>query len=157
VIDGSLVPVAHTPGLPGITGYLFPSEHLRLYRPVRGDIEVPPGGFLNYTEAASRLGSKTPVIRALVELRILSGPTGCQRGPCKLVAAAGIQRFSNQYIGLNAFARHLRVTGCRLARYLRKSGTPVLAVPAGPGERALFLQKEVAADVRIPPPGKSRR
>jgi hypothetical protein len=62
------------------------------------------------------------------------------------VAAAGIQRFSNQYIGLSALARRLHVTGCRLARYLRKSGTPVLAVPAGPGERALFLQKEVAAD-----------
>jgi hypothetical protein len=157
VIDGTLMPVAHTPQFPGITGYLFPSEHLRLHRPVWGDIERPPDGFLNYTEAASRLGSKTPVIRALVELRIVSGPTGCQRGRCKLVAAADIQRFSNQYVGLSALARHLRVTGCRLARYLKKTGTPMLAVPMSSGERALFLEKEVAAEVRIAPPRKSRR
>ena len=156
VIDGTLVPVAYTPRFPGITGYLFPSEHLRLYRPLWGDIERPPDGFLNYTEAASRLGSKTPAIRALVELRILSGPTGRQRG-CKLVAAADVHRFSNQYVGVRALARHLQVTGCRLARYLRDSGTQVFAVPVGSGERALFLQKEVAAEVRVPPPRKSRR
>jgi hypothetical protein len=157
VVDGALVPVAYSPRFPGITGYLFPSEHLRLYRLVRGGIEVPLGGFLNYTQAASRLGSKTPAIPALVELGILSGPAGCQRGRSKLVAAADIQRFSNQYVGLRALARHLHVTGCRLARYLRKSGTPMLAVPVGPGEKALLLQKEVAAGVRISPPKTSRR
>ncbi len=155
VIDGTLVPVAYAPRFPGITGYLFPSEHLRLYRPVWGDIQRPPDGFLNYTEAASRLGSKTPVIRALVELRILSGPAGCQRGRCKLVAAADIQRFSNQYVGLCAFARHLHVTGCRLARYLKKSHTPMLEIPIRDWGTAIFLQKDVAAAVRIPPPGNS--
>jgi hypothetical protein len=156
VIGGTLVPVAYTSRFPRITGYPFPSEHLRLYRPVWGDIERPPDGFLNYTEAASRLGSETPAIRALVELRILSGPAGRQRG-CKLVAAADVERFSNQYVGVRALARHLQVTGCRLARYLRDSGTPVFAVHIGSGERALFLQKEVAAEVRVPPPRKSQR
>jgi len=157
VVDGTLVPVAYTPRFPGIRGYLFPSEDLRRYRPVLGDIERPPDGFINYTEAASRLGSDTTVIRGLVELRILAGPTACQRGRSKLVVAADVQRFSNQYVGVNALARHLHVTDCWLRRYFKKSGTPMLAVPKRPGEKALFLQKEVAAEVQISPPSKSWR
>jgi hypothetical protein len=55
VLAGDLVPVGHTNRFPGITGYLFPSELLRKYRPVPG-IRVPPEGFLNYGEAAAVLG-----------------------------------------------------------------------------------------------------
>jgi hypothetical protein len=33
VVDDTLVPVAYTPRFPGITGYLFPSDRLRMYRP----------------------------------------------------------------------------------------------------------------------------
>ena len=40
VLAGDLVPVGHTDRFPGITGYLFPSELLRKYRPVAG-IRVP--------------------------------------------------------------------------------------------------------------------
>jgi hypothetical protein len=157
VVNGTLVPVAYTPRFPGITGYLFPADHLRLYRPVSGDIDRPHEGFLNYTEAASRLGSKTSVIRALVELRILAGPTGWQRGRSKLVAAADVQRFSNKYVGVNVLARQLHVTTSWLRCNLRKSGMPMLAVPVGPRGKPLFLEKEVAAEVRISPPKKSWR
>jgi len=157
VVNGTLVPVAYTSRFPGITGYLFPAEHLRLYRPVPGDIETPPDGFLNYSEAASRLGLKTTVIRALVELRILAGPAGWQRARSKLVVAAEVQRFSNGYVGVRALARHLHVTTSWLRCHLRKSGTPMLAVPVGPREQPLFLQKELAAELRISPPRKSWR
>jgi hypothetical protein len=154
VIDGALVPVGRTSRFPGIAGYLFSSEDLRRYRPVRGGSEAPPGGFLSYTEAAPSLACKTQVIRALVELGVLSSPAGRQRGRCKLVAAADVQHFSNCYVGLRPLARHLHVTGCRSARYLKKVGMPTLAVLAGPEEKAIFLDKEAAARVRSSCQGK---
>ncbi|MHB8656198.1 MAG: TniQ family protein [Terriglobia bacterium] len=157
VVDGALVPVAHTSRFPGITGYLFSADHLRLYRPVSADIERPPDGFLNYTEAASRLASKTSVIRALVDMRILAGPIGWQRSHSKLVAAADIQRFSSQYVAVTAFARQLHVTECWLRHHLKKSGTPTLTVPVGSSEKVYFLQKKIAAELRISPPRKSWR
>lgn len=157
VVDGTLVPVAYTPRFPGITGNLFPSEHLRLYRPVLGDIEIPPDGFHNYSEAASRLGLKNRVIHALVELRILAGPTGFQCCRSKFVAAAAVQRFSNQYVGVTALARQLQVTECWLRHHLKKSGTPMLTVPVGSSGKVYFLQKKVAAELRVFPPRKSRR
>jgi len=52
VVDGSLAPVGYTNRFPGITGYLFLSENLRKYRPVR-DVKMLPEGFLNYREAAA--------------------------------------------------------------------------------------------------------
>jgi hypothetical protein len=70
VIDGTLVPVAFTSRIPGIMGYLFRSDHLRLYRPVRG--ALPSEGFLNYAEAASNLGLDSQVVRRLVENRSIA-------------------------------------------------------------------------------------
>jgi hypothetical protein len=71
VIEGALVPIGCTKNFSGITGYLFLSEHLRKYRPV-SDVKVPPEGFLNYREAASMLGTRTEVIRALVAQGVLT-------------------------------------------------------------------------------------
>lgn len=155
VVDGTLVPVAYTPRFPGITGYLFPSAHLRSYRPVLADIEVPLGGFLNYSEAASRLDSQIPEIHTLVELGILAGPTGFQLGRSKLVAAADVQRFSTQYVRIHVLARQLRVVERWLRYYLKKSGAPMLTVAVGPSQKVYFLEKEAAAKLQIPPPGKS--
>jgi len=148
VVGDALVPVAHTPRLPGIMGYLFPSEHLRLYRPVVGSMEKPPEGFLNYGEAASRLGSNSQVIRGL---------SGYQQGHSKLVPAVDIQRFSSQYVGVSALARHLHVTDHWLRQHLKKSGTAMLAVPVNSRATTYFLLKEVAAELRISPPRKSWR
>ena len=155
VIDGTLVPVAFTSRIPGIMGYLFRSDHLRLYRPVRG--ALPSEGFLNYAEAASNLGLDSQVVRRLVENRILRGLPGCQRHNCKLVPAGEVQRFSNQYIGVNALARHLHVTQCWLIKYLKKSGTPMLEVPVRWRATTYFLLKETAAKLQMAPPSKSWR
>ena len=135
-------------------GYLFPSAHLGSYRPVLADIEVPLGGFLNYSEAASRLDSQTPVIHTLVELGILAGPTGFQLGRSKLVAAADVQRFSSQYVRVHALARQLRVVERWLRYYLKKSGAPMLTVAVGSSQKVYFLEKEATAKLQIPPPGK---
>lgn len=157
VVDGTLVPVAYTPRLLGIRGYLFHSEHLRLYRPVVGAIEMPSEGFLNYSEAASRLGSVSQVIRGLVAQRVFGGPTVHQHGRTKLVPAGDVHRFSGQYVSVNALARHLHVTAKWLKCHLKKSGTPMLAVPVTQWGTTYFLPREVAAEMRISPPKRSWR
>lgn len=157
VVDGGLVPVAYTNQFPGIMGYLFPAEQIRRHR-CAADLQTPPEGFLNYGEAASRLGwTGTDVIAGLVARGVLNAPAGYQHGRTKLVPAGEIQRFASQYVAVKALARRLHVTADWLRLHLKKSGAPVLAVPAGAGRRALFLTKEVAAEVRISPPRISWR
>jgi hypothetical protein len=97
VVDGALVPVAYTSRFPGITGYLFPSDQLRKYRPVPG-IPTPPEGFLNYKEAAAVLRVPTSVIRGLVAQGVLSAPAEYLRGLSKLIPAGDVQHFAEQYV-----------------------------------------------------------
>ena len=151
VVDGSLAPVGYTNRFPGITGYLFRSEDLRTYRPVR-DVKMLPEGFLNYREAAAVLGVKAPVIRGMVTHGIVCAPAGYRPGLSKLVPAADIQRFAEQYVSATVLAKRLNLRRGLLARYLGKSRIPVLAVPIPEKGRgpALFLLKEIAANIRIP-------
>jgi hypothetical protein len=149
VVDGSLKPVAYTQRFPGITGYLFVSDDLRNYRPVTG-VKAPPEGFLNYTEAAAMLELDAAVIRAMVSQGILSGPPKYQSGSSRLVRAAEIQRFAEQYVSSTVLARRFNINGSLIARYLKESRTPLLAVPI-PGKKrghAYFLLKHIAA--RLP-------
>ena len=151
VVDGNLTPAGYTKRFPGITGYLFLSEDLRNYRPVR-DVKMLPEGFLNYREAAAVLGVKAPVIRGMVTHGIVSAPAGYRPGLSKLVPAADIRRFAEQYVSATVLAKRLNLRRGLLARYLRKSGIPVLAVPIPEKGRgsALFVLKEIAANIRIP-------
>jgi hypothetical protein len=73
------------------------------------------------------------------------------------VPAGDVYLFSGQYGGVNALARHLHVTAKWLKCHLKKSGTPMLAVPVTQRGTTYFLLKEVAAEVRISPPKKSWR
>jgi hypothetical protein len=150
VVDGNLKPVGYTQQFPGITGYLFLSDDLRKYRPV-STVKPYPEGFLNYGEAAAVLEVESCVIRGMVAQGILSAPAGNQPGPSKLVPAAEIQRFAEQYVSATVLGRRLNINGVFLARYLKESGTPQLALPI-PGrepEYARFLLRDVAA--RLPP------
>jgi hypothetical protein len=149
VVDGSLKPVGYTQQFPGITGYLFLSDDLRKYRPVTG-IKAPPEGFLNYTEAAAMLEVDSSVIRGMVAQRIFSAPAGNRPGPSKLVRAAEIQRFAEQYVSATVLGRRFNINGTLLARYLKESGTPLinLPIPGKQREHARFLLRDVAA--RLP-------
>jgi hypothetical protein len=149
VIDGNLKPVGYTQRFPGITGYLFVSDDLRKYRPVSA-VKPHPEGFLNYGEAAAVLEVESCVIRGMVAQGILSTPAGNRLGPSKLVPAAEIQRFAEQYMSASILGKRFSINGVLLARYLKNSVTPLLAVPI-PGkerEQALFLHRDVAA--RLP-------
>jgi len=156
VVDGALVPVSYTNRFRGVTGYLFAAKRVRMYRSVAG-VQTPPEGFLNYGEAALRLGTNSQAIGGLVAQAVLGPSAGYQLGGSKLVPAGEIQRFSSQYVGINALARQLHVTADRLRSHLKKSGTPMLAVPTGTRGKVYFLLKEVAAKVRVPPPPVSWR
>jgi hypothetical protein len=151
VLAGDLVPVGHTDRFPGITGYLFPSEFLRKYRPVPG-IRVPPEGFLNYGEAAAVLGVKVRQIRGLVEQNVLRAAAEYRFGLSKLLPAADVQRFAELYVGTSVLAKRFRLNSVAFARYLRESGTPLLVVPLldRGKEHAFFLRKDVAAQIQIP-------
>ena len=151
VVDGHLVPVGYTRRFRGITGYLFRSDDLRKYRPVTG-VEVSPGGFFNYREAAAALGVRLDVISAMVAQGIVSGPVGYRFGLSKLVPAAEIQRFAERYVAAKVLAKRFHLNSGSLARYLKESGTPLLAIPlaeAGRGH-AFFLCKDVVARMQLP-------
>jgi hypothetical protein len=146
VVDGNLKPVGYAQQFPGITGYLFLSDDLRKYRPVSA-AKPHPEGFLNYGEAAAVLEIESSIIRGMVAQGVLSACATNQPGPSKLVRAAEIQRFAAQYVSSTVLGRRFNINGALLARYLKESGTPLLAVPI-PGkerEHARFLLRDVAA------------
>jgi hypothetical protein len=120
---------------------------------------VTSEGFLNYREAAAVLGVKPAVIRALVARGSLSAPAGYRNGCSKLVPAKDVQSFSDRYIAATVVARHFNFSSWSFARYLKKSGTPLLAAPIldeGRGD-ALFLRRDIAARLQIPPSAVRRR
>jgi len=156
VMDGALIPEGYTHRFPGIMGYLFPAERVRMYRSVT-DVPMPAEGFLNYTEAAARLGSNTKAVGGLVAQGVLGASTGYHIGRSKLVPASEIQYFLSRYVGINALARQLHVTADWLRCHFKRSGVPMLAVPVGTRGKTYFLMKEVAATVRISPPRISWR
>jgi hypothetical protein len=149
VVDGNLKPVGYTQRFPGIMGYLFLADDLRKYRPLSA-VKPHPEGFLNYGKAAAVLEVESCVIRGMVAQGILSAPAGNRPGPSKLVPAAEIQRFAEQYVSATVLSRRFNINGRLLASYLKESVTPLLSIPI-PGkerEHARFLLRDVAA--RLP-------
>jgi hypothetical protein len=151
VIDGTLVPAGRTTRFRGITGYLFRSEDLRKYRPAPL-ITAPSEGFLNYGEAAVLLGVRTDVIRGLINEGVLTASGPFRNGFARLIPAKEVQQFAERYVATSILAKRFHVDSGSLSRYLRESGTPLLAIPlpdAGAGH-AYFLSKDIAAQVQLP-------
>jgi hypothetical protein len=151
VLDGSLAPVGYTKRFPGITGYLFPSELLRKYRPVSG-VKVPLEGFLNYREAAALLGVRTDVVRGLADRGFLTASAGFRNGFARLIPAEEVQQFAERYVATSILARRFHLHSGSLLRYLKESGASLLAIPIPATERghAFFLPKDVAAQIQLP-------
>jgi hypothetical protein len=151
VVDGSLVPVGYTNRFRGITGYLFLSKDLRKYRPVP-EVKVRSEVFLNFREAAFMLGIRSSVIRGLVAQGLLIVASGYRNGFSKLVPEKEVQRFAGQYVATSVLAKRFRLNSGSLARHLKESGTPLLAIPIPDGgrEHAFFLRKDVAAQIQLP-------
>jgi hypothetical protein len=151
VVDGSLVPVGYATGCRGITGYLFRSEELRKFRPVP-EIKPHPEIFLNFREAASVLGIKRNIVRDLVAQGLLGLAAGYRNGFAKLVPEKDVRCFAESYVSTSVLAKRFRLNSGSLARHLKESGTPLLAIPdPDPGRgHAYFLRKDVAAQIRLP-------
>ena len=157
VVDGSLVPTGRTDRFRGITGYLFRSEDLRKYRPAPG-VTAPRDGFLSFNEAAAMLGVRTNIIRGLVAQELLGVDAGYRNGFAKLVPEKEVRRFAEGYVSTSVLARRFRLNSGSLARHLKESGMPLLAIPnpdAGRGH-AYFLRKNVGAQIRLPTRRKLR-
>jgi hypothetical protein len=151
VVDGSLAPTGRTERFRGITGCLFRSDDLRKYRATPG-VTAPPEGFLSFKEAAASLGVRPYVIRGLTHQGLLTAFNGFRNGFARLIPAKYVQQFARQYVPTSILARRFQLDSGSLARYLRESGTPLLAIPipdAGKGH-ALFLQKDIAARIQFP-------
>ena len=151
VVDGSLAPVGYTKRFRGITRYLFRSEELRRYRPVP-EVKASPEVFLNFREAALVLGIKSNIVRGLVAQGLLGVADGYRNGFAKLVPQKEVQRFADSYVSTSVLAKRFRLNSGSLARHLKESGTPLLAIPnpdAGRGH-AFFLRKDVAAHIALP-------
>jgi TniQ len=151
VVDGSLVPVGYATGGRGITGYLFRSEELRKYRPVP-EVKPHPEIFLNFREAASVLSIKRNVVRDLVAQGLLGLAAGYRNGFAKLVPEKDVRCFAESYVSTSVLAKRFHLNSGSLARHLKESGTPLLAIPdPDPGRgHAYFLRKDVAAQIRLP-------
>jgi hypothetical protein len=151
VVDGNLVPVGYATGRRGITGYLFRSEELRRYRPVP-EVKASPDVFVNFREAATVLGVMGNVVRGLVGQGLLGVAAGYRNGFAKLVPEEEVRRFAESYVSTSVLAKQFRLNSGSLARHLKESGTPLLAIPNPDPRRghAYFLRKDIAAQIRLP-------
>jgi hypothetical protein len=151
VIDGSLAPCGYTSRFRGITGYLFRSEDLRKYRPVPA-VKARPEAYLNFREAALALGTRASIVRGLVAQGLLELAAGYRNGLTKLVPERQVRRLAETYVSTAALAKQFRLDSGSLARHLKESGTPLLAVldPDDGRGYAFFLRKDLAAQLQFP-------
>ena len=84
------------------------------------------------------------VIRGLTDQGLLTASEGFRNGFARLVPAKEVRQFAEQYVATSILAKRFNLDGGALARYLRESGTPLLAIPipdAGKGH-AFSLSKD---------------
>lgn len=147
VVEGELIPIGYTKRFRGITGYLFRADDLRKYRPV--NVEMPPGGFLSYQEAARSLGTKTNVIRGLVAHGVLSTPNKYRFGLAKLIPFREVQHFAEEYMPVSTFAKHCSQPIYWVVRCLRQAKVPMLEISIPARRHKIFLLKKIAAKTRV--------
>jgi hypothetical protein len=119
---------------------------------------APPEGFLSFKEAAALLGVRPNVIRGLTAQGLLTVSNGFRNGFARLVPAKEVQQFAARYVATSVLAKRFQLNGGSLVRYIRESGTPLLAIPipdAGKGD-ASFLRKDVADQIQFPSRGMLR-
>jgi hypothetical protein len=98
------------------------------------------------------------VIRGLVAQGIVHAAAEYRNGFSKLLPAADGQRFAERYVATSVLAKRFHLNSGSLARHLKESGTPLLAVPLPDAGKyyAFFLRKDVAAQIQLPSRGMLR-
>jgi hypothetical protein len=151
VVEGRLVPAGYTNRFPGITGYLFRSEDLRKYRSA-ADTMPSPEGFLSFKEAAAVLEVRPNVIRVLTVQGPLTASDGFRNGFARLTPAEEVLQFAKRYLATSVLSKQFHLDSGSLARYLKESGTPLIAIPIPDAAKghAFFIRRDVAFQVQIP-------
>jgi hypothetical protein len=113
---------------------------------------VHPEGVVTFGEAAEVLGVAMPVVRGLVAQGILHTAAEYRNGLSKLLPAADVQHFAEGYVATSVLARRFHLHSGSLARHLKESGTPLLAIPILDAGKyyAYFLHKDAAAQIQLP-------
>lgn len=75
------------------------------------------------------LGVKTPVIRGLVAQGRFDTTVGYRPGLSKLIPAAQVWSFADQYVAATILAQRFNLNRRRLSSYIKESGAPLLTVP----------------------------
>ena len=119
---------------------------------------VHPEGVVTLGEAAEVLGVAPPVVRGLVAQGILHTTAEYRNGLSKLLPAADVRHFEEGYVATSVLARRFHLRSGSLARHLKESVTPLLAIPIPDAGRyyAYFLHKDVAAQIQLPSRGMLR-
>lgn len=86
----------------------------------------------------------------MVAQGVLPDPVRSRFGLSKLVHAAGVGGFAERYLVISVLARRFHLNTGSLARYLRETGTPLLAILWPDKGHAFFLCKGVAARTPLP-------
>jgi len=75
-----------------------------------------------------------------------------RNGFARLIPAKEVQQFAEQYVATSILAKRFHLNSGSLARFLKESGTPVLAIPLVETGRdlAFFLSKDIVAQIKIP-------
>jgi hypothetical protein len=113
---------------------------------------------LNFREVAVLLSVKTIVVRGLVEEGTLVVVPGHKNGYSKLIPAADVRRFADNYVSASALARRLNIGVEAIALRARASYATVLAVriPETGRGHALFVPAEMEARFSTSPPGEQQ-
>lgn len=151
VVNGNLVPVARSPLVPGICGYMFQVGELRKYSPRlkngHGDHEL-----LNLSEAAKTLNTIPMKVRGLINagrLTLRNVPTTYNtRG--LFVPASEVRDFAKRYVSTESLTRKFRIRPITLSWKIRKKRVPVLAVPLTGKRKRIgwFVRKQDVARLR---------
>jgi hypothetical protein len=88
----------------------------------------------------------------LTDQRLLTASNAFRNGFARLIPAKEVHQFAERYVATSVLLKRFQLNTGSLTRYLRESGTPLLAIPipdAGRGP-AFFLDKDIAAQVEFP-------
>jgi hypothetical protein len=80
---------------------------------------------------------------------VLSSPTKFRNGFAKLIPVAEVRAFEEQYVPVKIVAKRYNLDVASLRRHLKTSGKPVLSIPIPEKGRAIFIDRNVAADLNF--------
>jgi hypothetical protein len=73
-----------------------------------------------------------------------------RNGSARLIPAKEAHDFAERYVATSILGKRFHLNSGSLARYLRQSGTALLAIPLSDAGHAFFLHWDVTAQIQLP-------